>query len=215
MAPHKMTTGVDARVWCLSRFIHPSALIRDKFPNPVRGHKLDDMIVRRQEEKMINRKQVLAIVCVHESFKENDQYQELYAAPRSMHRTQEGPEDSFFGIVPVAVEEDTSLVEGSSTLPSEVQGALHASPMDEDIALVRGQFIMVDDDNEPAPENQPNVNDTTNSVFGEWDHFTGICPRKIPRIFEKRILVDNATYWNPGSTGCTVPIHQYYESLPV
>ena len=44
MAPRKMTMGVDARVWCLSRFIHPSALIRAKFPNPVRGHKLDDMI---------------------------------------------------------------------------------------------------------------------------------------------------------------------------
>ena len=51
MAPRKMTMGVDAHVWCLSRFIHPSSLIRDKFPNPVRGHKLDDMIVRRQEEK--------------------------------------------------------------------------------------------------------------------------------------------------------------------
>ena len=63
---------------------------------------------------MINRKQVLAIVCIHESFKENDQYQELYAAPSYMHITQEGPEDSFFGIVPVAEEEDTSLIEGSS-----------------------------------------------------------------------------------------------------
>ena len=182
MAPRKMTMGVDAHVWCLSRFIHPSALIRDKFPNPVRGHKLDDMIVRRQEEKTINRKQVLAIVCIHESFKENDQYQELYAAPRYMHITQEGPEDSFFGIVPVAVQEDTSLVEGTSTLPSEVQGALRASPTDEDIALVRGQGIMVDDDNEPAPENEPTVNETTNSVFGDWDHFTGICPRKMEAI---------------------------------
>ena len=46
-----------------------------------------------------------------------------------MHITQECPEDSFFGIVPVAVE-DTSLVEGTSTLPSEVQGALRASPTD-------------------------------------------------------------------------------------
>ena len=182
MTPRKMTMGVDAHVWCLSRFIHPSALIRDKFPNPVRGHKLDDMIVRRQEEKTINRKQVLAIVCIHESFKENDQYQELYAAPRYMHITQEGPEDSFFGIVPVAVQEDTSLVEGTSTLPSEVQGALCASPTDEDIALVRGQGIMVDDDNDPAPENQPNVNETTSSVFGDWDHFTGICPRKMEAI---------------------------------
>ena len=178
MAPHKMTMGINAHVWCLSRFIHPSALIRDKFPDPVRGHKLDDMIVRRQEEKMINQKQVFAIVCIHESFKENDQYQELYVAPRYMHITQEGPEDSFFGIVPVAEEEDTSLVEGSSILPSEVQGALRAAPTDEDITLVRGQGIMVDDDYEPAPENQPNVTDTTNSVFGDWDHFTGICLRK-------------------------------------
>ena len=131
---------------------------------------------------MINRKQVLAIVCVHESFKENDQYQELYAAPRYMHITQEGPEDSFFGIFPVAEEEDTSLIERSSILPSEVQGVLHAAPTDEDIALFRGQGIMVDDDNEPAPENQLNVNDTTNSVFGDWDHFTGICPRKMEAI---------------------------------
>ena len=182
MAPRKMTMVVDAHVWCLSRFIHPSALIRDKFPNPVRGHMLDDMIVRRQEEKTINWKQVLAIVCMHELFKQNDQYQELYVDPRYMHITQEGPEDSFFGVSPVAVEEDTSLIEGSSTLPSEVQGAPRAAPTDEDIALVRGQGIMVDDDNEPAPENQPNVNDTTNSVFDDWDHFTGICPWKMEAI---------------------------------
>ena len=64
-----------------------------------------------------------------------------------MHITQEGPEDSFFGIVPVAEEEDTSLVEGSSILPSGVQGALRAAPTDEYIALVRGQGLMVDNDN--------------------------------------------------------------------
>ena len=99
-----------------------------------------------------------------------------------MQITQEGPEDSFFGIVPIAVEEDTSLVKGSSTLPSEVQSALHAAPMDEDIALVRGQGIMVDNDNEPALETQPNVNDTTCSVFGDWDHFTWIFLQEMEAI---------------------------------
>ena len=33
---------------------------------------------------------------------------------------------------------------------------------------------MVDDDNEPAPENQPNPNETADDIFSGWTH-SGIC----------------------------------------
>ena len=47
----KKTHGVGATVSCLIKFLHPSELIRNKFPNPVNGQRLDGCITVRQELK--------------------------------------------------------------------------------------------------------------------------------------------------------------------
>lgn len=174
----KKTMGKDAVVWCLSRFLHPSAAIRAKYVNPVQGHTLSGMIVRRQEPKIVNRKEVTAIVCVHDDFKENGEHIELYALPRYIHISQEGPPELFFNVVQQPSNE--SAQESVSTvINDEVRGALHGAPTDEEVNLVRFSGITVDDDNEPAPENRPSAADTqADRVFGDWDHYTGICPRR-------------------------------------
>ena len=57
-----MRLGTGATVSVLSRFLHPSNFIRDAFPNPERGHRLEDLIVLRKEKKIINRKEQTAVV---------------------------------------------------------------------------------------------------------------------------------------------------------
>ena len=60
--PGKKTHGVGATALCLIKFLHPSELIRNKFPNPVNGQRLDGCITVHQELKKINRKDQLSLI---------------------------------------------------------------------------------------------------------------------------------------------------------
>ena len=67
--------GVDYR----DNFIHPSEHIRNKFPNPVHGHRLAYCVTLRQELKKVNRKDQLCLVVHHDDFKNDDDFIELHA----------------------------------------------------------------------------------------------------------------------------------------
>ena len=68
----KKTHGVGATVSCLIKFLHPSELILNKFPNPVNGQRLDGCITVRQELKKINRKDQLSLIVRHADFVKAD-----------------------------------------------------------------------------------------------------------------------------------------------
>ena len=78
-----MTHGIGAVVSVLTKFVHPSQLIRDKFPNLLNGQRLSDCITLRQEVKRINQKEKLSLIVKHDDFKNDDEeYQELHACKR-------------------------------------------------------------------------------------------------------------------------------------
>lgn len=64
--------GKDAVVSVLSRMIHLSAHIRERFINPVKGHRLKNCVVLREEMKKIQRKDVMAVVFCHDDFKKDE-----------------------------------------------------------------------------------------------------------------------------------------------
>ena len=102
MAPQLRTLGVGAKVTCLSKYVHPShhihekypnpvsrhclegcvvvhqelkkvsQHIRDKYPNPVCGHHLEVCVVVRQELKKVSRRDQLCIIVHHNNFKTAD-----------------------------------------------------------------------------------------------------------------------------------------------
>ena len=45
MAPQLRQLGVGTKTSCLSKFLHPSEQIRNKYPNPVAGHCLEGCVV--------------------------------------------------------------------------------------------------------------------------------------------------------------------------
>ena len=105
MSPRKKTHGEGGTVSCLIKFLHPSQLIRNKFPNPTSGQRLEGCITVRQEVKRINRKDQLSIVIHHDDFKEADEetFQELYAVKKDFTIQAEGDPDFFFDL-PVAAD---------------------------------------------------------------------------------------------------------------
>ena len=172
MSSSKLTMGKDAVVSCLTQFLHPSQTIRDAFPNRQRGHRLEGLKVRRQEEKKINRKVQLAIVMVHDDFKNGDDYIELHAVARYCKITTQGPEDLYFTATPVEENETAEEVEVD---PAVVEQVLTGRI--SDTTELQHHFT-VDNDNDPAPENIPNIEDIgAPSVFTDWCE-PSVCYRK-------------------------------------
>lgn len=172
----KLRWGVGAQIKCATRFLHPSQHIRARHPNPQKGHVTENMVLVRLEEKNVNRKQQLVVVMIHPDYPEV----ELYAVQRYCHITTEGPEDQLYEQpAPNVANNNDEEQQGEQMLPSEVaqmQANLTAIS-DDDVNIARG-LVETDDDNLPAPENQPQAGSAAENIMGEWSD-NGTCPRKM------------------------------------
>ena len=180
MAPRLGRLGVGAKVSCLSRFIHPSHEIREKYPNPVSGHRLEGCTTIRQEVKKVSRRDQLCIIVHHDGFKtaEGD-YIELHAVKRYWKVSEEGDTDLLFDDPGDNVEsEETLLV----PLPEAVDEALNGQSVENNTIEALRDIVDIDDDNEPAPENVPQPTDnTTRIVSAEWGHY-GLCFHRVNNL---------------------------------
>jgi hypothetical protein len=52
------------------------------WPNPEKNHRVENLVVLRQEVKKINRRDTMAIIMKHEAFQVDGENIELYASPR-------------------------------------------------------------------------------------------------------------------------------------
>ena len=151
----KKKHGVGAVCRVLMRFIHPSKLIRDKYPNRTEQQKLGELTVIRQEVKTVNRKPQMCIIMRHDIWPNK----ELYCVKRWVKVMSEGSPSDFFDTVEATVPEEgvppNSIDEDDETdrIPDAVFQMNGANA--EDIAMVRSLGLGVDDDNEPSPENIP------------------------------------------------------------
>ena len=94
------THGVGATVSCLIKFLHPSELIWNKFPNPVNGQRLDGCVTVNQELKKINRRDQLSLIVQHANFVNNDgEPVLLHGVKKHFKIDMEGDLDLFFDAV--------------------------------------------------------------------------------------------------------------------
>eukprot|EP00980_Cylindrotheca_fusiformis_P024084 scaffold11524_cov91-Cylindrotheca_fusiformis.AAC.3 len=168
--------GVGASMTCLVRYIHPSRHIRERYVNPERGQRLENLVAIREETKLVNRREQQVIVMTHTDFPGI----ELYAVKRFCKVTAEGPEDQLFDI-PAAIGPREEVWEAFPELPEEVQQLQNRPNLtnigDEDIAVVQA-LVETDDDNLPAPENAPVPGQRVDDVMGLWGH-NGLCARRM------------------------------------
>ena len=153
MSPTKKTHGKGTTISFLSKFIHPSQLIRNKYLNPSSGQSLEGCITVRQEVKQINRKDQLAIIIHHDNFKEADgeTLQELYAVKKHFTIQAEGDPDFFFD-VPVVVDAQKQPQEQllPAAVDDDLMGENHGGQQDLTITLTG--ILDIDDNKEPVPE---------------------------------------------------------------
>ena len=92
-APNRL--GEDAIVSVLYRYVHPSGVVRELFPNMFHQGRLQNCTVLRQEMKKIHRRDQMAVVftCPHVFGS-----QELYCVRRWLTVHREGREDKLFDV---------------------------------------------------------------------------------------------------------------------
>ena len=175
MAPQLRRIGVRAKTSCLSKFMHPSEHIRNKFPNPVGGHHLEGCVVVQQEVKCVTKRDRLCVVVWHDDFKADNEHIELHAV-KQYFRVMEvcDPELFFDDPGTVGGEEDAAPI----PLPEAVDDAINGASEEVNTIEALQGVVDIDDNNEPAPENVPATTDTSNRLLStEWGH-DGFCFQK-------------------------------------
>jgi Transposase IS4 len=174
MARAKLHAGVGAKVQVRTRFLHPSARVRDQVPNVAipANHVTVSLTIVRMEEKRVRRQMQQCYVLHHDAYVNDDGSPlELHAVCRNCKVVEEGRPQDFFNPTVPEVPLPPALIEVGC--PAEILGY---RPGDDPSMIVRNG-IEVDDDNQPAPENINPAPEDTNNIYGEWG-FPGFCERR-------------------------------------
>jgi hypothetical protein len=184
MTREKKTMGVGAVVSALSRLLHPSAVIREKYVNPQKGHRVENLLVIRRESRKINSRDQMAIIMRHDDFPGV----ELYCVERYAHINTAGPAEHYFeAMAPPARGPDEEPLPANVELPQEVVPFLEMRDVNPTDAQLIASVVPTDDDNEPAPENVPEGDHFT-TISGEWGH-SNICNRKVTGVRDTKASI--------------------------
>ena len=130
----KKTAGVGAVCRVMMKYLHPSAKIRENFPNHTSSEKLGQLIVIAQGVKKVNRKDQMCLIMRHDLWPN----EEIYCVKRWAKIIQEGDPSSFFDAPPPAAEapaqEPNTQDDGGEEIPDRV---FHANGAEEDITFCK------------------------------------------------------------------------------
>ena len=160
--PTTKRLGEGARCSVLLKLLRPSREVAERFPNATAQQRLDDLIATRlgrSDRRGNNFEAVfftsatfpgLELSCARGKYIVREEGHTHWDVPTRVPRGGGRPAAAQDN-VPVA-----EIVEEREEIPEEIFQARNRA---EDIALVRGQGFEVDDDNDPAPENVPAVDE--------------------------------------------------------
>ena len=170
------THGIGATVSCLTKFLHPSELIQNKFPNPVNGQRLDGCITVHEELKKINRKDQLSLIVQHVDFVNNDgEPVLLHGIKKHFKIDMEGDPDLFFDAVTTSEENEVATAT-VAPLPQAIdeEVSVRNNGGANNLLNALSCVVEINDDNEPALENIPSPQDNAsqhNSILSsDWGH---------------------------------------------
>ena len=140
--------GVGAQCSPLLKNLHPQDIIRSKFPVYADNERLHLAICKEKKPVTRNKRNYIGIFFDHPQFEGEG----IYCAIRYANIQAEGDPNDFFDVAAAPAPAAAAEPQQNNDIETEV---LRAGNNAEDIALVRGQGLDVDDDNDPAPENVP------------------------------------------------------------
>lgn len=188
----KANLGSGAKCRVIFNYLHPKKLLNETFINYVKKDPVVDLIALRVETKKIKGKERECIVFRHERVLEN---KELYACIPYVHVTTPCSPDHLFNVpnnassnleselnaeISVAAGDNNEILEEYQGVELPTEAVHHRSSNREDINYFRALGLDVDDDNDPVPENVPEVqSDDVNGLKpGQSWGWSGVDSRK-------------------------------------
>lgn len=167
----KKCLGTGAVCTVVGKYLHPSRIYQEKYLNAAPGHVLQNLLVIRLEEKLVNRQKQVCVVFRHDDFPNK----ELWTVKRWAKVNSEGHKDHFFTTNTTGTPQEQNEDErGPKEITNDVRNATK-----ENVNAMRAAGFDVDDDNDPAPENVPDTATApTNNIYGAWNPNLGNCYRK-------------------------------------
>ena len=172
----------------MSKFVHPSKPIFNKYPSWPKNHKLQGVVLAEVDAKVVGQgaNEILVFVFTHSNFTN----QNFYSDKRYIHVNKEGEEDSLFVLVEDVV--PTAITGGIGPLVDDGNNYTGGAEANDDSILLSGctsnirlehmvelrcQGIAINDDNDPAPDNVPIQGETIDGT-GNWMREGIICSRR-------------------------------------
>ena len=159
--PIKKQHRIGARCTILTKYVHPSHLVRESHVNSdkeaLSKHRIEVVLVG-VEEKLVNRKKQSCFTFRSDSYPN----QILHAIKRYVTVMEEGPVECIFDEAPVEQQQQQQEEIGVA-LPS-LSGDLA-----DDMQRMTALGVVVDDDNQPAPENIP-TGELSNDIYNGWGY---------------------------------------------
>ena len=153
--PRKLRLGIGAKCSVKTEYMHPAKIVSDKYPNRTAQSVMDGYCPDRDNKK-VNRREQPCVIFRHGNF----EGVELHCVTRWAKVVEQGAAEHFFKIQDAPRATANAGASNKPDAPEQVEigkDIFCASDDAEDIALVRGQGLNVDDDNEAAPENVPEL----------------------------------------------------------
>jgi len=154
MAPSKKRCGVGAKCTVLTKYMHPAKLIDEKYPNRTAHHKVENLVAIREDTKKVSQREQCVFVFRHDDFPDK----ELHCVRRWCKVIEEGAEEHLFERIAQQRVREAQVAgnEGRDEEATDIgEEIFRMGNRAEDIAMVRAAGFVVDDDNDPLPENIP------------------------------------------------------------
>ena len=177
----KAGLGIGATCSILANKLHPSSIIRDKYPNLVNNLRLNGFKAVRQEIRKLNRRDQLCVIYTHEEeFLRHEFHSPTIWWTVTAAAAEEFNVPANHNGATSRHEQERDGEEGTIEIPNMLRNVnLRSDDPAVIAAALDANFMLVDDDNDPLPENVPiAVGDTETAPAVEyvesWDH-DGVC----------------------------------------
>ena len=209
-------------MWVLVSRLHPKDVISQVYPNYTKADKAEGLVVASEGPKPIRREEKVVVVFRHPPKHQQTQEFDCWALHRFVHVTEEGDESGLFSLTDSTCENNSeeaqgtqqdpnntviteNLPENQENVPAEIVQLMsteNAMISSDDTDLIRNICPdMVDDDNQPLPENVPTEAETTTTanqpqIFSSWEH-SGSCFRYLEGGRKNKARLNFNTDVNP------------------
>ena len=196
----KLRLGVGAKVWVLVSRFHPKDVISKAYPNYTKADKAEGLVVASEGPKLIRHEEKVVVVFRHPPKHQQTQEFDCWALHHFVHVTEEGDESGLFSHTDSMCENNSEEAQGTQQDPNntiitenlpenqenvsaeivQLMASENAIISSDNTDLIRNICPdMVDNNNQPLPENVPTEAETTTTanqpqIFSSWEH-SGSC----------------------------------------